>query len=387
LSAQAGLGARWRNPATGESLADLAHLLYSRELEQKEEAEENRLFYVAMTRAEEHLVLSFAKTKRPASKWSKMVADGLGVDLDTIDNRAVIHVPKPAAFPVMVLRTAVMPEPLAEPKRPVVEQEEALLLPRPSVTDQHDSTAPVTAIATFETCPRRYFLGRYLGWRDTPRVVGSQDETEVLQEPEEFGTPDAAEFGRQVHSLLAGGPAEGVHPEASELASRFQSSDLGQRAARGSRAEREFDFLMALEDVVLRGQIDLWFEEGEELVLVDYKTDDVGADAAWDRAQSYALQLRLYALALERFIGRLPDQAYVCLLRPDRAVPIQLEAPLLEAAVASVRTFRQAQSDLRFDLREGEHCFTCQFYRGLCPAGKAQVATAAARPSSFPAPS
>jgi ATP-dependent exoDNAse (exonuclease V) beta subunit len=57
LSAQAGLGARWRNPATGESLADLAHLLYSRELEQKEEAEENRLFYVAMTRAEEHLVL------------------------------------------------------------------------------------------------------------------------------------------------------------------------------------------------------------------------------------------------------------------------------------------------------------------------------------------
>ncbi len=45
-------------------------------------------------------------------------------------------------------------------------------------------------------------------------------------------------------------------------------------ALRATRLEREFDFLLAVEDVVLRGQIDLWFRGiRENWVLVDYKTD------------------------------------------------------------------------------------------------------------------
>jgi len=68
--------------------------------------------------------------------------------------------------------------------------------------------------------------------------------------------------------------------------------------------EREFDFLMAVENLVVRGQVDLWFEEGGELVIVDYKTDDVKAAEAQDRARDYALQLRLYAMAVEKVAGR-----------------------------------------------------------------------------------
>ena len=41
-----------------------------------------------------------------------------------------------------------------------------------------------------------------------------------------------------------------------------------KHAAAATTIEREFDFLMEVENVVLRGQIDLWFEEGGELVLV-----------------------------------------------------------------------------------------------------------------------
>ena len=63
------------------------------------------------------------------------------------------------------------------------------------------------------------------------------------------------------------------HEEAHELAERFRASELGRRAARATRIEREFDFLFDVEDVVLRGQIDLWFEEAGELIVVDYKTD------------------------------------------------------------------------------------------------------------------
>jgi CRISPR/Cas system-associated exonuclease Cas4 (RecB family) len=207
----------------------------------------------------------------------------------------------------------------------------------------------------FALCPRRYYLARYLGWR------GGASHGKAAG-------PSAAEFGTQVHALLAGAPAEGASPEALALVSRFESSELARRAARARRVEREFDFVMALEDVVLRGQIDLWFEEGGELILVDYKTDDVEPEEAVARADSYALQLRLYALALERCAGRLPDRAYVYLLRPDVAVPIALSAPLVADAGDVVRAMRKAQSEMKFELQDGDHCLRCPFYRGLCPA-------------------
>ena len=54
--------------------------------------------------------------------------------------------------------------------------------------------------------------------------------------------------------------------------------------------------------------------------MVDYKTDrDESA------AEGYALQLRLYALALERYAGRRPDRAVLYYLRSNRIVEISLD--------------------------------------------------------------
>ena len=131
---------------------------------------------------------------------------------------------------------------------------------------------------------------------------------------------------------------------------------------------------MAVEDLVIRGQVDLWFEEGGELVVVDYKTDDVTAAEAHHRARDYALQLRLYALAVERVAGRAPDRAFVHFLRPNTLVEVDLTPTLIESPEQTVRDFQEAQSKLDFPLIEGEHCKRCAFYRDLCPA-------AACRPS------
>ena len=111
----------------------------------------------------------------------------------------------------------------------------------------------------------------------------------------------------------------------------FRRSELGQRAERASRREREFDFVIAVEDVVVRGQIDLWFEEGRELVIVDYKTDAVNGVEAHQRARDYATQVRLYAMAVERIAGRAPDRAWLHFLRPDKAVAVDLRPSLLES--------------------------------------------------------
>jgi ATP-dependent exoDNAse (exonuclease V) beta subunit len=83
FSRHVGLGARWRNPATGRDKADIYLHALSEELKQREEAEASRLLYVAMTRAEKHLLLSLSHTDRKPSRWDKAVMEAFDIHPDT----------------------------------------------------------------------------------------------------------------------------------------------------------------------------------------------------------------------------------------------------------------------------------------------------------------
>src|SRR5690606_32826121 len=148
-----------------------------------------------------------------------------------------------------------------------------LYIPRVPHQDQHDSTASITDISAFVQCPRKYFLSRYIGW-DSP----SRRFIDVEELPQNgTGELDASEIGTQVHRILANVPVEAPAAEAVELANHFRVSPLGKRALRATRKQHEHDFLISVDGLVLRGQIDLWFEHNRELILVDYKTDKVMA--------------------------------------------------------------------------------------------------------------
>jgi ATP-dependent helicase/nuclease subunit A len=317
LSREAGLGIQWRNPVTGQGCSDPSHQAIIDQMDRQEQAEENRLLYVAMTRAQDRLILSHAERKR-ASAWQKLAES----------------VPESAAPPEPVegaLAAAGIAEEVLDP---------------PEVSGQYDSAVSVTSVAMFQACPRKYYLGRYLGLDPAADRPGT----------------GAIELGLDVHRALAGEFVESA--EAKELSSRFRSSDLGGRAESAKRVEREFDFLFETEDVIVRGQIDLWFEEGGELVIVDYKTDrDESA------GEGYALQLRLYALALEHYAGCRPNRAVLHYLRSDRIVEISLGDADLAGARSAVRELKQAQNRLQFPLRVGEQCRKCLFWGGVCPAG------------------
>ncbi len=58
--------------------------------------------------------------------------------------------------------------------------------------------------------------------------------------------------------------------------------------------------------MMVRGTIDLWFEENGEIYVVDYKTDDIATKDLTTRADNYAPQLALYSLAIEQAFERRP---------------------------------------------------------------------------------
>ncbi len=354
---RSGLGIKWREPGADRKkpLDDSWQLRNAEEFSEREKHEEHRLLYVAMTRAEEHLILSYSRGKRAPQNWAKIVDQ-----LEQSDDTSVVD-------------TDTEPPPLDAVASSAADAE-IPILPRPAVTDQHDTAVNVTSLTVFADCPRKYYLGRYLGWNS--RRFASFDPEEDLP-PDDDSDLTAAELGSAVHELLAGKP--GSYPaEAHRLANVFLGSDLGARAVASSRVAREWDFIVDTDGTLIRGTVDLWFEdslsEGQgEITVVDYKTD------TQVNAEAYTPQLALYALAIERAFGKRPAHAYLHFLRSDTLIDVPLDYPLREL----LAELRDAQDQLQFDLREGDHCHSCQFYRSLCPAGfSAETAPPAAQTPS-----
>jgi ATP-dependent exoDNAse (exonuclease V) beta subunit len=340
-----GLGLKWNDPTAtkkkSDGLEDSWQLRNSEELKEREKREGHRLLYVAMTRAEEHLILSYSRGKNNPSNWAKIV--------DTLQ-------PSPD---ISILETDAEPPLLHASSADSQSASDVLTLDRPGTAGQHDSTVNVTSLAVFADCPRKYYLQRYIGWNGgsfskfDPEDLPEQDDSDEGDE----GDDDAAQLGSAVHEILAGKPGE-YSAEAHRLATVFLSSELGKRAASATRSAREWDFIIDIEGTLVRGMVDLWFEENGEIIVVDYKTD------AQVHAEPYTPQLALYGLAIERAFEKRPKQAFLHFLRPNTLV----EVPLNHNAEALPAELRTAQDTLRFDLNEGEHCRACRFYRGQCPA-------------------
>ena len=110
----------------------------------------------------------------------------------------------------------------------------------------------------------------------------------------------------------------------------FALSPLGRRAARSEEVHREWSFSLFVPTnrlisgypeegrMLVQGTIDLCFTEDGGWVLADYKTERSDDDEAL--LKRYSTQLGAYAEALERITGRPVKQIYIFLARENRAV-------------------------------------------------------------------
>lgn len=117
------------------------------------------------------------------------------------------------------------------------------------------------------------------------------------------------------------------------------SSDIGKRmaeAAKENKLYREKQFVMGIpadvvkeqslgegaskEMVLVQGIVDAYFEENNELVIVDYKTDNVANIN--DLRARYATQLEYYSKALEQITGMRVKEKILYSVRLNRELSI-----------------------------------------------------------------
>ncbi len=117
----------------------------------------------------------------------------------------------------------------------------------------------------------------------------------------------------------------------------FFQSPVGKRMQRARELTREMPFTLYVpvsdlpehrgvapnEHFILQGVIDVWFVEGEDIILLDYKTDKKipKDDSPIDR--QYQTQIAYYAKALESMTGLFVKEKYLYYFAPGKLIKIK----------------------------------------------------------------
>ncbi len=119
-----------------------------------------------------------------------------------------------------------------------------------------------------------------------------------------------------------------------EMASRFFETTLGKMMVSSSSIHREQPFILRLkagevseswkesvDEILIQGIIDCWFEYDGKIYLADFKTDRIkGEEHLKELNEKYSIQLGYYKRALEESLGRKVDGCYICYLRKTLTV-------------------------------------------------------------------
>ena len=103
----------------------------------------------------------------------------------------------------------------------------------------------------------------------------------------------------------------------------FLESEFGQRIRNAQKIYKEESFVMNYDGSVLSGTVDLFFEEENHIVLVDYKTDHIPQYEMTNRALYYKSQLDLYKDAIQKAFGKKVSQSYIYFLSLGKYVKVK----------------------------------------------------------------
>jgi len=382
----------------------LAHERSAREAE-----EEDRILYVAMTRARERLLLSGAAdfgrwadasaSAGPMSWLGPALVPDLPVRMQT-EPRRRYELRVPGGAPLLC---AVGTPAGAAPAAQEHPADAAPTAARRRAEPEHDAGRPpaatargslsYTALSELERCGYRYYLQRVLGLPErAPRGHGAQHGLSArdrgtlvhrLLETADFGQPrppDEHAVARAAGELWMR-PSGSERREIAGLLSGALRSPMARRLAGAQEVRREYPFAFSpgAQEPLITGVLDFLATAGPgRMLVVDYKSDRVDEQADLEEIveRDYAIQRQLYALAVLRTGAREVQVAHWFLARPAEHAEVrytQADVAMLESALAQ-RLSRAETGGYPVSPRPYRGlCLTCPGRGGMCSWGDEQT--------------
>ncbi|HEY8408264.1 MAG TPA: UvrD-helicase domain-containing protein [Gaiellaceae bacterium] len=333
----------------------------------EEEAEKLRLYYVAMTRAKERLIVSGAIDRAKAADANTPIGWVLGrlgaddeiaaaadvpVEIERDDARLVVRV---ARYQPQTPVAEEPPEPgqlalfgdLAESVQAAAAPVLPPLVAPPEPPLHRPRRLSFTALSTFDSCSYKYYAV-YVAQMKERRVPSGTGEgglraTEIgdavhrLLEQVDLAAPAAPEL-EQVRTWYPSITDEELERVRTFVAS-YCDSALARRVAALGDVRKERHFTFEHDGVLLHGFVDALHLDGDEAVVVDYKTNELGEASPEEIVEEkYRLQRLVYALACFRAGAQRVEVVYHFLERPDAVVATTFtreQAAVLEAELSS----------------------------------------------------
>jgi ATP-dependent exoDNAse (exonuclease V) beta subunit len=346
-------GFRVADPITSVRRGAFAYEAVREVRKSEDRAERLRLYYVAMTRAKDRLILSGAIDQTRKADETTPIGWVLGRleardELERADKEPVELEREGARVLVRVDRW----RPVADEAAAVVSEDGQLAL---FEADEAGALQPLvpplaplvpvvqpplhrvrrlsfTALGQFESCSYRYYAERIAGMKATDERLAAPGTTGLA----------ATEIGTAVHRLLElvdlgeplpppdlAGHVRGWYPSVTDeeveriaaFVSSYCKSELARRVARLTGAAPERPFAFEHDGVLLHGRVDVLQLDGARALVVDYKTNSLAEGTPEEIVEAdYRLQRLVYALACFRAGADEVEVVYHFLERPDAVV-------------------------------------------------------------------
>jgi ATP-dependent helicase/nuclease subunit A len=420
-----GISFKILNPSTNEEERPLSYERINDESKEKELRESRRLLFVAMTRAQEHLIISGginrnrSKGDKDSGNWYGYISSTLGLSPNPKDNPEIIKLDdieqgQNSSQAVEIRHTRIKDEnkppkegkkiklltqykkeiaacnkiKIPSPSKEIADTGKNILSTIAHTVDVDNShyVYSVTEILKFHFCPQLYYFNSILGLqginersRVEPDYAEGEDESN-LKDDELPGH----ELGNIVHRVFKNYhfPEDnlkeyiknvfGLDTNQDSLdrvenwVNSFYNSDIGKEVVTSKQQKRETSFIFNYRHNLIRGQIDLFCFNNEGLLkIIDYKTNDITIDEIPEKVEYYKLQMQLYARALETIYGKKVDETILYFLVPDKPVVVNTTEEACRELDSTLDNFFTAHRDGGFKKSSNQKCNQCD-YKTIC---------------------
>ncbi|MDO8662018.1 MAG: ATP-dependent DNA helicase [Candidatus Omnitrophota bacterium] len=132
--------------------------------------------------------------------------------------------------------------------------------------------------------------------------------------------------------------------------------------------EKDFSFMFAGNKIT--GRFDRVDEDGEEAVIVDFKTSEVKAQKIADKKASESLQLALYSLAYQNIFGKLPSRVELYFLESGIIGSYAIEEEDLDAIKDKLKEVAEGIRKQNFEATPTYMACSYCAYNQICPFAK-----------------
>ena len=345
-----GIGFRPANPDKNyeQSNPGATHLMRER-VNNKRTAEEQRLFYVATTRARDRLILSGTLTEKgEARDWLGWLFDAL--EISGMPSEGELLYPTtisvvsggeettiPFNLPIQIIKS---PNELdydgAEAPTPSLSTDFPAVHIDPLIPSSVGASASVTELTTYAHCPTRFYL-----------------QHRIQVPPSEPQSEEAAETIR-------------------EDANRFLDSRIREMALNADEVYRERHIHAEIGSHIIEGTADRLFKDSRGLWgVINYERDRIDWEEIADPANHYRSQIELYALLVHRLYpeqGVIPVTVYVTDLATAYSVEIMREK-LMDIESTWLERIKAIQEAVNADAigagrfeKNRDHCPLCPYF-------------------------